>query len=80
MDAGLSREDEHAVRIGRQALAETIEQFAPSPERVMPLCVVAISGTFADILTASEGAIEVVAIVNAQIRQSGWQLTPVRRH
>jgi hypothetical protein len=76
MDHGFDSADEQVVKAGRQALWLTIERL--SPERTMPLCCVAISGLFADMLTASSGASDLAQVINGQIEQAGWRLIPLR--
>jgi hypothetical protein len=78
MEDGLDFADERIVTAGRQSLWLTIERLAP--ERTLPLCCVAISGLFADMLSASSGAHDLAAVVNEQIGQAGWRLVELRNN
>lgn len=79
MDDGLTPTQHRAIMAARRALAEALEQMVP-PGEVFTLAVVAIVGAFADIIEASTGAAELVALVNQQLAGAGLEVRQLPRN
>lgn len=67
------------VQAGRQALIEAIGKDYPAAADQNRLGAVAIAGAFADMCTFSLARADLVAVINAQLRDAGLELRPVRR-
>jgi hypothetical protein len=66
------------IAAGRQAMHQTIA--AAYPGDAMPLFVTGITAAFVQILAASLGEGELIALVNDQLRGAGLQLVKLRRN
>ena len=65
------------VEAGRKAMRETIRAYYPGD--VVPLVTVAVVGSFAEICRKSTAEPELVAIINAELRDVGLELRHTRR-
>jgi len=77
---GLDPRQQAAIRAARAAFGEAVTELASSPREALHLTMVAISGSFADLLSAAaqgDGAAALAAITNQQLAQSGWILVRV---
>ena len=79
-DDGLSPAQGRLVRAARQALARTIEAGAANPQEAMTLICVTYAGAFLDILSASSGAADLIALANMQLRSAGYRIEPLPRN
>ncbi len=78
----LTRAEGFVIEIGRHALRSAVERHAPAGADNLALITVAVAGLFADIMSAMipRVAADLAAVINRQIRRSGWELVPVRRN
>lgn len=75
----MTQADESVVEAARRALATTVARLA-APDAVLPLIAVAVAGLFADFVSASPGAPQLIAVVNGQLKQAGWEIVRVKRN
>src|SRR4051794_32700341 len=75
----LTRAQHAAIMQARRAMATVLESLVP-PDQVLPLAIVTVTGAFADIVSASTGATDLVALVNQQLAGAGLELRPLPRN
>jgi hypothetical protein len=77
-DNGLSPVESYIIEEARRAYLKEIERHGS--DNALALAITGISGLFADILTASTGAADLVALINQQLAGTGYQLLAQRPH
>jgi hypothetical protein len=78
--AALDRTSHQIILAARQALITTIERFPTPGLDPRALRMVAISGLFADSITALHGTregLQLIALINQQLAHAGLQVVPV---
>ena len=79
-ESGLIAGQHQLIRAGRHAMAKVIWSGRSKPQERIALLAVAYTGGFADFVSASAAAPELIAVVNQQLAGVGLKLTPVERN
>ena len=79
MSGELTQEQHKAILAARRALFHSLEKRYP-PRLAGVLTCVAISGAFSDLVAASSGRDDLIAVINAELARVGLMLTETARH
>jgi hypothetical protein len=75
---GLSLAEGYIIEEPRRAYLQKIAEHAP--DHALPLAITGITGLFADIVSASAGAGQLIEVINQQLAATGIELVRKQRH
>jgi hypothetical protein len=79
MSDTLGQHEWDVIRIARRKMFDHIASSAP-PRTALQLGAVAVAGMFADLLTASTAAADIVDVINQQLAGAGYEVRKLPRN